>query len=87
MSENVDLTETVITVDNAAALTVNTNIYVGQENIYIDKIDGNNLTVKRGQDNTDITTHLKGAPIKSITTADVPLIPEGDDFGFSGEYI
>ena len=49
VTENVDTTETVITVANAEALTVNTNIYVGQENIYIDKISGNDLTVKRGQ--------------------------------------
>ena len=54
------MTETVITVDNAEALTVNTNIYIGQENIYIDKISGNDLTVKRGQYNTAPQEHVSG---------------------------
>ena len=84
LSENVDLTETVITVDNAEALTVNTNIYIGQENIYIDKIDGNNLTVKRGQYNTAPQEHVLGAKVYEITSADADLIEVGDDFGFDG---
>ncbi len=84
LSENVDLTETVITVDNAEALTVNTNIYIGQENIYIDKIDGNNLTVKRGQYNTAPQEHVSGAKVYDITSADADLIEVGDDFGFDG---
>ena len=84
LSENVDLTETVITVDNAEALTVNTNIYVGQENIYIDKISGNDLTVKRGQFNTTAQEHVLGAKVYEITSADADLIEVGDDFGFDG---
>ena len=84
MSENVDLTETVITVDNAEALTVNTNIYIGQENIYIDKISGNDLTVKRGQYNTAPQEHVSGAKVYEITSADADLIEVGDDFGFDG---
>ena len=84
VSENIDLTETVITVDNAEALTVNTNIYIGQENIYIDKISGNNLTVKRGQFNTAPQEHVLGAKVYEITSADADLIEVGDDFGFDG---
>ena len=84
LSENVDLTETVITVDNAEALTVNTNIYIGQENIYIDKISGNDLTVKRGQYNTAPQEHVLGAKVYEITSADADLIEVGDDFGFDG---
>ena len=84
LSENVDLTETVITVDNAEALTVNTNIYIGQENIYIDKISGNDLTVKRGQYNTAPQEHVLGAKVYEITSSDADLIEVGDDFGFDG---
>ena len=84
LSENVDLTETVITVDNAEALTVNTNIYIGQENIYIDKISGNDLTVKRGQYNTAPQEHVLGAKVYVITSSDADLIEVGDDFGFDG---
>ena len=84
VTENVDRTETVITVANAEALTVNTNIYVGQENIYIDKISGNDLTVKRGQYNTAPQEHVSGAKVYEITSADADLIEVGDDFGFDG---
>ena len=77
LSENIDLTETVITVDNAEALTVETNIY-------IDKIDGNNLTVKRGQYNTAPQEHVLGAKVYEITSSDADLIEVGDDFGFDG---
>ena len=84
VTENVDTTETVITVANAEALTVNTNIYVGQENIYIDKISGNDLTVKRGQYNTAPQEHVSGAKVYEITSADADLIEVGDDFGFDG---
>ena len=87
LSENVDLTETVITVDNAEALTVNTNIYIGQENIYIDKISGNDLTVKRGQYNTAPQEHVLGAKVYEITSADADLIEVGDDFGFDGSVL
>ena len=40
--------------------------------------------VERGRDNTVITSHLKGAPVKLITSADNVLVEPGDDFGFSG---
>ena len=84
LSENIDLTETVITVDNAEALTVETNIYIGQENMYIDKISDNNLTVRRGQYNTAPQEHVSGAKVYEITSADADLIEVGDDFGFDG---
>ena len=84
LSENIDLTETVITVDNAEALTVETNIYIGQENMYIDKISDNDLTVRRGQYNTAPQEHVSGAKVYEITSADADLIEVGDDFGFDG---
>ena len=96
------LAEDLITVDGKPVprvLTVEdaTNIEVsGLHNVYID-IDGeemlvksktgNKVTVERGQDGTTIANHVKGAAIKSITTADNALVQEGDDFGFSGTTI
>ena len=47
-------------------------------------VDGNKLTVKRGQDGTTKLAHIRGTSIKSITSADNALVEEGDDFGFSG---
>ena len=51
------------------------------------KISGNDITVKRGQDNTTAAEHVLGAPIFSITAADAELIEVGDDFGFDGNVI
>jgi len=56
------------------------------EEIYVISKSENVLKVERGKDNTNITSHLAGSPIKSITAADDALIEEGDDFGFSGSY-
>ena len=50
----------------------------------IKSITGNKITVNRGQDGSTATTHLGGADIHKIDTADDALIETGDDFGFSG---
>ena len=87
LTEDVDTSDTILNVADKSAITDATYIDVDGEECYVVTIgEGEHITVKRGQDNTDVTTHLKGAPIKSITTADTPLIPDGDDFGFSGTY-
>jgi len=84
ISSDVTTTSTIIEVDDVSGLTAKTYIDLEGEELYIKSISGNKLTVNRGQDGTTITSHLKGAPIKTITTADNALIEEGDDFGFSG---
>ena len=65
-------------------LTEGTYIYIGQEEMYVEKISGNTIRVKRGQDNTVAQPHVGGAPVYSITEADDKLIEFGDDFGFNG---
>ena len=52
--------------------------------MFVTGIKGTAVTVKRGQDGTTIQTHLTGAEVKSIGTADNALVEAGDDFGFSG---
>lgn len=84
ISSDIAITNTIIEVDDATGLTAKTYIDLEGEELYIKSITGNKITVNRGQDGTTITSHLKGAPIKSITSTDNNLIPEGDDFGFSG---
>ena len=87
LTEDVDTSDTILNVADKSAITDATYIDVDGEECYVVNIgEGEHITVKRGQDNTDVTSHLKGAPIKSITTTDTPLIPDGDDFGFSGTY-
>ena len=84
MANDVTAFDVLIPVDSAASISTNTYLDIGDEEVYVVSKSGNNLTVKRGQDKTTATTHLKGDPIKSITASDNALIQEGDDFGFSG---
>ena len=53
----------------------------------VTKISGNDITVKRGQDNTKAAEHVLGAPIFSIIAADAEFIEVCDDFGFDGNVI
>lgn len=84
LSRDITEKETKIDVTNASGITVNSYIDLEGEEILVKSISQNTLTVERGKDNTLETTHLSGAPLKSITAADNALIQDGDDFGFSG---
>jgi len=84
LAKDVTTTDTLITVDSAASISANTYLDIGGEEVYVKLKSGNILTVRRGEDDTTITSHLKGDPVKSITTSDNALIQDGDDFGFSG---
>ena len=75
-----------IEVADASGLTADSYIVIGEEEIYIKSISGNKLAVRRGQDKTTATAHVKGADVGKITAADNALIEEGDDFGFDGTF-
>ena len=88
---NTDITNTnrVIEVVAGAQVSAEKYIQIGDEEIYVKSVTGNKLTVKRGQDGTTATEHLKGAEVLGINkvgTEDNVLVEEGDDFGFSGTY-
>lgn len=74
---------TKISVSDATPLIPESYIQIGSESMYITKITGNNLNVKRGQDGTTITTHESGSVVNVINAADDQLIDLDDDFGFS----
>ena len=84
LSKDVTTTDLLITVDDASSINIKTYLDLEGEEVYVKLKSGNVLTVERGKDGTTVTSHLRGAPVKSITTADNALIEEGDDFGFSG---
>ena len=86
VSDNIDLTTQIIPVGDSSDLAVGTYIYVDQEEMFISKIDGNTLTVKRAQDNSKAGKHVSGAAVHKITKEDNAAIQFGDDFGFSGSY-
>jgi hypothetical protein len=83
LSTDVGKDDTSITVNNANSISVNTYIDLEGEGLLVKEKTGNVIKVERGKDGTTITSHLAGAPIKSITSEDNSLIEEGDDFGFS----
>jgi len=84
LAKDISKATTIFEVADASGLTAKTYIDLNGEELFIKSISGNKLTVVRGADNTTITDHLNGEPIYTITAADDALIPEGDDFGFSG---
>jgi hypothetical protein len=83
-TEDIDTTETIISVADGTSVTVKEYITIGDESMFVDKITGNKLTVKRGQNATSATSHVNGAPIMGIEAADADFIDIGDNFGFDG---
>ena len=84
LSKDITTTDVLIEVNNTSSISPNTYLDLEGEEIFVKSISGNILTVERGKDNTLITSHLSGAEVKSITTADNELVEAGDNFGFSG---
>ena len=64
-------------------MVVDSYIDIDNELMYIDKIDGNKLTVKRGMDGTPKNAHITGSAVNVVNAADDALVELGDDFGFS----
>ena len=89
LASDITKTQTTFEVDDGSTITASsgsTSVYIdlGGEELYVKAVDGNKLTVKRGQDGTTKVAHIRGTEVKSITSADNALVEEGDDFGFSG---
>jgi len=84
ITEDIDLTEKIIEVADASQLSAATYIQIGKEEMYIEKVSGNKLTVKRGQDTSTAAEHVLGAGVATITANDANFIEVGDDFGFDG---
>ena len=87
LSKDITTTDTLLTVDNASSIEAKTYLDIEGEEVYVKSKSGNVLTVERGKDGTTITSHLRGAEIKSITSEDNTLIEEGDNFGFDGSTV
>ena len=84
ISENVGIEEKVIEVADASQLSAASYIQIGKEEMYIEKVSGNKLTVKRGQDTSTAAEHVLGSGVATITANDATFIEVGDDFGFDG---
>jgi hypothetical protein len=87
ISKDITTEDILITVNNASSISPNTYLEIEGEEVYVKSKSNNVLTVDRGRDGTNIISHLSGAEVKSITSADNLLVEDGDDFGFSGTII
>jgi len=87
LATNISTTDTAVTVSDASVISIGTYLDIEGEEVYVVSKSGNVLTLDRGRDNTTITSHLLGAEVKSITSADNLLVEDGDDFGFSGSVL
>lgn len=81
---DIEKTDTLIEVSDSTGITPGSYLDINQEELYVESVSGNTLTVRRGQDSTAILSHISGSEVKLITAADDLLIEPGDDFGFSG---
>jgi len=84
---DISATKTIFNVADATALVVDSYIDIGEELMYITKITGNTLTVRRGEDSTTKSVHLIDSAVNVVNAVDNAALELGDDFGFSEQRI
>ncbi len=87
LSEDITAEAVTINVDDGTKITLKKYIEVDGEEMYVTKITGNKINVKRGQDTTIAKAHVRGTGVKGIdytAREDSDLVEFGDDFGFDG---
>ena len=83
LDEDIESTETILTLTDASAFSEGTYITINDEELYIESINGNNIKVQRGKDGTIAVDHVKGSGVNILNSADDALIEVGDDCGFN----
>ena len=87
LAEDITAEAVTINVDDGTKVTLKKYIEVDGEEMYVTKITGNKLNVKRGQDTSIAKAHVRGTGVKGIdytAREDSDLVEFGDDFGFDG---
>ena len=87
LTQDITKTDQVIYVADSSSIAVDNYIDIDNEEMVVvakGVDDTNALTVRRGEDETTTTAHVKGASVRVITSTDNTLIEIGDNFGFDG---
>ena len=87
LTNDISIEDVTFDVTDGTQLVEDGYIIIDNESMLVEKITTNQIQVKRGQDGTTAATHVAGAGIGTITSADNDLIEVGDDFGFDGTYV
>ena len=83
ITENMNLTETAVSVNDTSAFSTGNRIISDSEIMKITKKTSNSITVRRAFSSTIAAEHISGSKINVLSTADDVLIAPGDDFGFN----
>ena len=83
--EGITETQTQFDVTDGSTLTADSYIAIKDELMYIKKITGNTILVRRGEDGTSVDFYDANQSIDLVNSVDDNLIEVGDDFGFSEE--
>lgn len=86
LSAIIDDNDRLITVASASGIAQYTNIQIGDEVMRVVSINGNDLTVNRGFNNTVPVAAAAGANVLLLNSADDDLLESDDDFGFGELY-
>ena len=84
-TESIDLTETVIELNDTSGIAVNNRVIIDSEIMKVTKLTSTSITVKRAHSATIAAEHRKGAKLNVLSTADDALVAPGDDFGFNDD--
>lgn len=82
-TETIDLTETVIELNDTSGIAVNNRVIIDSEIMKVTKLTSTSVTVKRAHSASIAAEHRKGSKLSVLSTADDALVAPGDDFGFN----
>jgi hypothetical protein len=86
LRSDIEVSDYLITVNDSSGISIGDYFTIDSETLKVENIQGDTLSVTRGEYQTRITNHVSGTEVKLITSQDNNLIEFGDDFGFSGVF-
>ena len=76
MSQSIDSSANILSVASSSGLSEKSRITINDELIYINSINGNDLTVIRGYENTTPVSHIASTAVFVVDSEDDDLIED-----------